>query len=28
MIEIASFNPLLDQSLVEGVLIAAYFHDL
>jgi hypothetical protein len=28
MIEIATFNPLLDQSLVEGVLIAVYFHDL
>lgn len=25
---IASFNPHMDQSLVEGVLIAAYFHDL
>ena len=25
---IASFNPYMDQALVEGVLIAAYFHDL
>jgi len=26
--EIASFNSRMDQSLVEGVLIAAFFHDL
>ena len=26
--EIASFNSTMDQSLVEGVLIAAFFHDL
>ncbi len=26
--EIATFNPLMDQSLVEGLLISTYFHDL
>ena len=26
--EIATFNSRMDQSLVEGVLIAAFFHDL
>lgn len=26
--EIATFNQLLDQSLVEGLLVAIYFHDL
>ena len=26
--EIAAFNTLMDQSLVEGLLVATYFHDL
>lgn len=26
--EVASFNPTIDQALVEGLIIAAFFHDL
>lgn len=28
LLEISSFNSKMDQSLVEGVLVAAFFHDL